>query len=138
MKTSLLYKKLFSFTVMLEKFPDNKQKMWKQIEETFDLQALQVLSWNTRAINLAARKFDFLRYQKLFKSVFFYFLSSEIYVSGHIRKFCFLIYKQFFFFSGGGGRGVDFYFRKYRKTFILRKYNSFFNIGVRKFCFPGV
>ena len=137
MKTSLLYKKLFSFTVMLEKFPDNKQKMWKQIEETFDFQALQVLSWNTRAINLAARKFDFLRYQKLFKSVFFYFLSSEIYVSGHIRKFCFLIYKQFFFFSGGGGRGWTSISGNIG-TFILRKYNIFFNIGVRKFCFPGV
>ena len=36
--------------LMFEKFSVNKQEMWKQIEEIFDFQALQVLSWNVRAI----------------------------------------------------------------------------------------
>ena len=60
-----------------------------------------------------AIKFHFPKYEKLFQSGFFYFLSSQRY----FLKYKKVLSKEFV-------RG--FRFRKYNKSFLLRKYNKFF------------
>ena len=108
---------------------------------------------------LWARKFHFLWYKKHFKSSESWFLKSKkpfrVSVSWTVRRFYFLIYKDFFrgfrflkykksfllkkckifSFFELGLKSAGFHFGKYKKSLLLRKHKNFFNIRTRKFHF---
>ena len=98
----------------------------------FVFPALQVTSWNIRS---------------------FFRVSVSVSISGNIRKAFFWENTQFFRLSVSwnarnfsqdefllffelGVKSAGFRLRKYKKNFLLRKYNNCFNIRARKFHFP--
>ena len=94
------YKKLFSFTLMFEKFSLSKQNMWKQNIKFFWFSGFpkSLLKWHF--FKLEARKFNFPEYKKLIQNVFFSLfelvkLLPEISDRYEVRKFHFQKYNFF-------------------------------------------
>ena len=105
-------------------------KKWKHMEKQW-WKTLRSFPKETGVFILWLESFISQNIRHFFRVFFFIFRAHrflEVAFCWNIRKFRFLKYKDFFL--------RDFYFRKYKKSFLLIKYKKFLNIRATKFHFP--